>query len=197
MIEEFLNQRVVVDLRSEYVCLGTLQRIDEHFLELRNADMHDLRDSDTTRENYVAESLAHWYQTQSPPLVVGPGRNRRHRPVGGCRGSVRASGLFSPLLGGRAEVFSLPPCGGGLGWGDTTSWLPCLDTPHPSPPPQGGRRFCPLALSFWLIDTQIFQHCPPADRCGCSASLVIRLSLSFAAALGGRSAASCRAKCRR
>src|SRR5579884_381542 len=58
MIEEFLNQRVVVDLRSEYVCLGTLQRIDEHFLELRNADMHDLRDSDTTRENYVAESLA-------------------------------------------------------------------------------------------------------------------------------------------
>jgi len=58
MIEEFLNQRVVVDLRSEYVCLGTLQRIDDYFVELRNADMHDLRDSDTTRENYVAESLA-------------------------------------------------------------------------------------------------------------------------------------------
>lgn len=58
MIEEFLNQRVVIDLRGEFVCLGTLQRIDEHFLELRNADMHDLRDSDTTRENYVAASLA-------------------------------------------------------------------------------------------------------------------------------------------
>lgn len=58
MIEEFLNQRVAVDLRSEYVCLGTLTRIDEHFLELRNADMHDLRDSDTTRENYIAASLS-------------------------------------------------------------------------------------------------------------------------------------------
>jgi small nuclear ribonucleoprotein (snRNP)-like protein len=58
MIEEFLNQRVVVDLRDEYVCLGTLSRIDEHFLEVCNADMHDLRDSDTTRENYVAASLA-------------------------------------------------------------------------------------------------------------------------------------------
>jgi small nuclear ribonucleoprotein (snRNP)-like protein len=58
MIEEFLNQRVVIDLRSQFVCLGTLHRIDEIFLELRNADMHDLRDSDTTRENYVAESLA-------------------------------------------------------------------------------------------------------------------------------------------
>ncbi len=58
MIEEFLNQRVVIDLRIQFVCLGTLHRIDEIFLELRNADIHDLRDSDTTRENYVAESLA-------------------------------------------------------------------------------------------------------------------------------------------
>jgi small nuclear ribonucleoprotein (snRNP)-like protein len=58
MIEEFLNQRVVIDLRGEFVCLGTLHRIDETFLELRNADIHDLRDSDTTRENYVAASVA-------------------------------------------------------------------------------------------------------------------------------------------
>jgi hypothetical protein len=35
-----------------------LHRIDEAFLELRNADLHDLRDSDTTRENYVAASVA-------------------------------------------------------------------------------------------------------------------------------------------
>ena len=66
MIEEFLNQPVVVDLRGEFVCLGTLQRIDDHFLELRNADMHDLRDSDTTRENYVAASF-----------TTGIKRNRR------------------------------------------------------------------------------------------------------------------------
>jgi hypothetical protein len=58
MIEEFLHQRVVIDLRGEFVCLGTLEKIDEHFFELRNADVHDLRDSDTTRENYVAASLA-------------------------------------------------------------------------------------------------------------------------------------------
>lgn len=66
MIEEFLNQRVVIDLRSQFVCLGTLQGFDEHFLELRNADIHDLRDSDTTRENYVAASL-----------TTGIKRNRR------------------------------------------------------------------------------------------------------------------------
>ena len=54
MLEEMIGQKVVVDLRSEFVCLGTLVRVDEHFVEMRNADLHDLRDTDTTRENYVA-----------------------------------------------------------------------------------------------------------------------------------------------
>jgi small nuclear ribonucleoprotein (snRNP)-like protein len=54
MIEEFLNQKIVIDLRSEYVCFGTLKAIDPHFLDVKNADFHDLRDTDTTRENYVA-----------------------------------------------------------------------------------------------------------------------------------------------
>jgi hypothetical protein len=55
MLDELRNSKVVIDLRSEYVCLGTLLRYDEQFLELKNADLHDLRDTDTTRENYVAE----------------------------------------------------------------------------------------------------------------------------------------------
>ena len=36
--------------------LGTLLRFDEQTLELRNADLHDLRDADSTRELYVAEA---------------------------------------------------------------------------------------------------------------------------------------------
>ena len=58
MLEEMIGQKVVVDLRSEFVCLGTLVRVDEHYVEMRNADLHDLRDTDTTRENYVAASCA-------------------------------------------------------------------------------------------------------------------------------------------
>ncbi len=58
MLEEFVGHKVIIDLRSPFVCLGTLQRQDEHFLELRHADLHDLRDTDTTRELYVAESRA-------------------------------------------------------------------------------------------------------------------------------------------
>jgi hypothetical protein len=58
MLEEFLNEKVVIDLHSTYVCMGTLTRLDEHLLEVKNADFHDLRDTDTTRENYVAASAA-------------------------------------------------------------------------------------------------------------------------------------------
>ena len=58
MLEELIGQRVVIDLRSQYVCLGTLQRVHEMYLELRNADLHDLRDTQTTRELYVADSRA-------------------------------------------------------------------------------------------------------------------------------------------
>ena len=58
MLNEFVGQKIVVDLRSPFVCLGTLQSVDEHYLELRNADLHDLRYTDTTCENYVAASHA-------------------------------------------------------------------------------------------------------------------------------------------
>jgi small nuclear ribonucleoprotein (snRNP)-like protein len=57
MLEEFLDQKVVVDFRSEYVCLGVLKSFDDYFLELKNADLHDLRDTETSRENYIAASM--------------------------------------------------------------------------------------------------------------------------------------------
>ncbi len=47
---------IVADLASQYVCLGTLQNFDQGFLELVEADLHDLRDSRATRENYVFDS---------------------------------------------------------------------------------------------------------------------------------------------
>jgi hypothetical protein len=56
MLEELIGQVVVLDLRGPFVCLGRLERVDEHYLEMKNADLHDLRDTHTTRENYVASS---------------------------------------------------------------------------------------------------------------------------------------------
>jgi len=58
MLEEFLKHKIVVDLRSTFVCIGTLIRVDDLHLELRNADLHDLRDTPTSREFYVASAKA-------------------------------------------------------------------------------------------------------------------------------------------
>ena len=58
MFDQFVGKTVVLDLRSPYVCLGTLVQLTDESLVLRDADLHDLRDSDTSRENYTAESKA-------------------------------------------------------------------------------------------------------------------------------------------
>jgi hypothetical protein len=58
MLDDFLDAKVVIDLISPYVCLGKLTRYDEHYLEVKNADLHDLRDTETTRELYIADSVA-------------------------------------------------------------------------------------------------------------------------------------------
>jgi small nuclear ribonucleoprotein (snRNP)-like protein len=51
-----IGQILIVDMRSSYVCLGTLVGFDEHFLDLIDADLHDFRDSTATREVYVYDS---------------------------------------------------------------------------------------------------------------------------------------------
>jgi hypothetical protein len=70
MLDEFLNQKVVIDLRGEYVCMGTLKTTTEHYFELRNADLHDLRDTDTSRENYVAASVATGIKRNRKRVIV-------------------------------------------------------------------------------------------------------------------------------
>lgn len=55
-------KEVVIDLASQYVVLGTLIRDDGPYLVLENADVHDLRDSTTNREQYVVEARRHGIQ---------------------------------------------------------------------------------------------------------------------------------------
>ena len=56
MLEEMSGQVVVVDMKSTFVCLGNLVRVDGQLMEMVDADLHDLRDTQTTRENYVVAS---------------------------------------------------------------------------------------------------------------------------------------------
>ncbi len=55
-LQEFLNQNVVIDAPSQYVFLGQLTEVRPDGIVLEQADVHDLRDSRTTRELYVLDS---------------------------------------------------------------------------------------------------------------------------------------------
>lgn len=52
---ELIGRNVVLDLASPYVCVGVLEGADHRYLILADADLHDLRDSKTTREHYLVE----------------------------------------------------------------------------------------------------------------------------------------------
>lgn len=55
-IDALVGRSVVADLRSRFVCIGTLVGHDDRFFELIDADLHDFRDSPATREVYVYDS---------------------------------------------------------------------------------------------------------------------------------------------
>jgi small nuclear ribonucleoprotein (snRNP)-like protein len=57
LLETLIGQIIVVDLKSTYVCLGTLVACDGLYLEMRDADLHDFRDSTATREVYTYDSV--------------------------------------------------------------------------------------------------------------------------------------------
>ncbi|MCL6503417.1 MAG: hypothetical protein K6T86_12075 [Pirellulales bacterium] len=57
---ELLGQEVVLDLASQFVCLGRLAQQQGDYLLLAEADVHDLRDTPTTsREQYVVAARLH------------------------------------------------------------------------------------------------------------------------------------------
>jgi small nuclear ribonucleoprotein (snRNP)-like protein len=70
LLAPLLNHKVVLDMCSRYVCLGKLVRMDEHYLVLDDADVHDLRDSPTTRENYVVAARESGIKPNRKQVVI-------------------------------------------------------------------------------------------------------------------------------
>lgn len=56
---QLIGHEVVLDLASPYVVLGRLTAAHHDYLELVDVDMHDLRDTQTTREKYVLDCRLH------------------------------------------------------------------------------------------------------------------------------------------
>lgn len=55
-MEHLLNQIIVVDVESPYVFVGKLTMVSEKTVTLKDVDVHDLRDSNTTRERYILDT---------------------------------------------------------------------------------------------------------------------------------------------
>jgi hypothetical protein len=70
LLERLIGQMVIVDMESPYVCLGRLEQVNERYVVMADADLHDMRDSDTTRENYIAESIATGIKRNRKRVVI-------------------------------------------------------------------------------------------------------------------------------
>jgi hypothetical protein len=57
--EHLFGVVVVIDLSSPYVYLGRLVEVRGDYLVLSDADAHDLRDTNTTREKYILNARSH------------------------------------------------------------------------------------------------------------------------------------------
>lgn len=68
-VGEWIGQVVVIDCSSPYVVVGTLADATAEYLELNDADMHDLRDTDTSRELYLVKTARHGVQSNRSVVI--------------------------------------------------------------------------------------------------------------------------------
>ena len=54
--EALVGKVVVVDTDSRFVYLGTLDRVEEHFLVLKDVDAHERGESPSTKEQYIMDA---------------------------------------------------------------------------------------------------------------------------------------------
>jgi len=57
-LEAFLNQRIVLDTRSSWIYIGTLEKITGNCVVLTDVDVHDGTDSSTSKELYIFDTRA-------------------------------------------------------------------------------------------------------------------------------------------
>ena len=70
LLAQYLGREVVLDASSLYVYVGTLVGSDHRYYILENADVHDLRDTTTSRELYVVESRRYGVRANRARVLV-------------------------------------------------------------------------------------------------------------------------------
>lgn len=70
LCRQLQGREIVLDVNGMYVYLGTLTDWDEKYLTLEPADVHDLRDTATSRERYILDSRLHGIRTNRQRVHV-------------------------------------------------------------------------------------------------------------------------------
>ncbi|QDU40681.1 hypothetical protein Mal4_50390 [Maioricimonas rarisocia] len=65
-----MGQNVVLDVAAQFVYIGRLAGSDHKYLILEDADVHDLRDTTTTRELYVLDTRRHGVSVNRQRVLV-------------------------------------------------------------------------------------------------------------------------------
>ena len=55
-LEQFLEKKIVLDTRSSWVYIGVLEKVTDYCVVLSEVDVHDSRDTASSKELYVLES---------------------------------------------------------------------------------------------------------------------------------------------
>lgn len=55
-MRSLIGQVVVVDLDESYLVIGTLTAVDQHHLAFNDADLHDHREANCTKDVYLLET---------------------------------------------------------------------------------------------------------------------------------------------
>ena len=53
--ESLVGEVIVLDMVSRFVCVGTLIELQDDYFLLSEADVHDLRDTSSTRDQYLLQ----------------------------------------------------------------------------------------------------------------------------------------------
>jgi len=69
-VKGFLGQVVVLDMASTYIIIGRVERVDENSLMLHEADVHDLRESGSTRDYYLSQVRANGVRVNRKQVFV-------------------------------------------------------------------------------------------------------------------------------
>lgn len=64
------GKTVVLDMESTYVIIGVLRQANDRYLYLADADVHDLRDTSTTRDLYVVDACRHGVNVNRKEVIV-------------------------------------------------------------------------------------------------------------------------------